>query len=225
MKNARAGLLVMAFCTLASTMSHAQDFPRRAITLILPFSAGGVTDQVARLVAAKVADNIGNPVVVENRPGGGGQIAAGVVKQAQPDGYTLLVGDIGTHAINASLYNRLTYDPLKDFVPVVELVEMPHVLVVPSDSPFKTMGDLIAGAQGKPRSPNLRLGRGRQRCTPPRRNAQVRSQYRCCPCSLSRIDADCARPNVEPGRALFRRGGKHGATHPGRKTARLDGDG
>ncbi len=150
MKNARAGLIVMAFCTLASTISHAQDFPRRAITLILPFSAGGVTDQVARLVAGKVADNIGNPVVVENRPGGGGQIAAGAVKQAPPDGYTLLVGDIGTHAINASLYNKLSYDPLKDFVPVVELVEMPHVLVVPSDSPFKTMGDLIAGAKTSP---------------------------------------------------------------------------
>ena len=101
----------MAFCTLAATISHAQDFPRRAITLILPFSAGGVTDQVARLVAGKVADNIGNPVVVENRPGGGGQIAAAAVKQAPPDGYTLLVGDIGTHAINASLYNKLSYDP------------------------------------------------------------------------------------------------------------------
>jgi tripartite-type tricarboxylate transporter receptor subunit TctC len=72
------------------------------------------------------------------------------VKQAPPDGYTLLVGDIGTHAINASLYNKLSYDPLKDFVPVVELVEMPHVLVVPSDSPFKTMGDLIAGAKTSP---------------------------------------------------------------------------
>jgi len=150
MKNAQAVLIAMAFCTLASTIYHAQDFPRRAITLILPFSAGGVTDQVARLVASKVADNIGYPVVIENRPGGGGQIAAGAVKQAQPDGYTVLVGDIGTHAINASLYSKLSYEPLKDFVPVTELVEMPHVLVVPSDSPFKTMGDVIAGARTHP---------------------------------------------------------------------------
>src|SRR3954454_20626377 len=150
MKNARAALIVMAFGTLVSTMSHAQDFPRRAITLILPFSAGGVTDQVARLVAGKVADNIGNPVVVENRPGGGGQIAAGAVKQAQADGYTLLVGDIGTHAINASLYSKLSYDPVKDFMPVTEMVELPHVLVVPPDSPFKTMKDLVAGAGQNP---------------------------------------------------------------------------
>ena len=150
MKNARAGLLVTTFCTLASTIAYAQDFPRRAVTLVLPFAAGGVTDQVARLVAAKVADSIGYPVVVENRPGGGGQIAAGAVKQAQPDGHTILVGDIGTHAINASLYSKLSYDPSKDFVPVIELVEMPHVLVVPSDSPFKTMGDLIAGAKTSP---------------------------------------------------------------------------
>jgi hypothetical protein len=124
-----AGLLAAAFCTLASTIAYAQDFPRRAISLILPFAAGGVTDQVARLVASKVADNIGYPVVVENRPGGGSQIAAGAVKQAQPDGYTILVGDIGTHAINVSLYNKLSYEPLKDFVPVTELVEMPHATV------------------------------------------------------------------------------------------------
>src|SRR4051812_3511213 len=106
---------------LLSTAANAQDFPRRGITLIIPFSAGGVTDQVTRLVASKVADNIGYPVVIENRAGGGGQIAASAVKQAQPDGYTLLVGDIGTHAINYSLYSKLSYDPAKDFIPVTEL--------------------------------------------------------------------------------------------------------
>ena len=111
-----------------------------------------MTDQVARLVASKVADSVGYPVIIENRPGGGGQIAAGAVKQAQPDGYTVLVGDIGTHAINASLYGKLSYDPVKDFVPVTELVEMPHVLVVPPDSPFKTMADLVAAARARPGS-------------------------------------------------------------------------
>jgi len=150
MKNARAGLIVMAFCTLASTISHAQDFPRRAITLILPFSAGGVTDQVARLVAGKVADNIGNPVVVENRPGGGGQIAAGAVKQAPPDGYTLLVGDIGTHAINASLYNKLPYDPVKDFVAITLIARVPNMLVVNPSIPANNVKELIALLKANP---------------------------------------------------------------------------
>jgi len=150
MRNFGVGLLAAAFCTLISAIACAQDFPRRAITIVLPYSAGGVTDQMTRLVAAKVAENVGQPVVIENRPGGGGQVAAGFVKQAAPDGYTLLVGDIGTHAINVSLYSKLTYDPLKDFVPVIELVEIPHVLVVPLDRPFKTMADLVAWARTNP---------------------------------------------------------------------------
>jgi tripartite-type tricarboxylate transporter receptor subunit TctC len=142
--------VLAAFCSFASTIAGAQDFPRRPMTLIIPFAAGGVTDQVARIVASKVADNVRFPVIVENRPGGGGQIAAGAVKQAQADGYTLLVGDIGTHAVNASLYSKLSYDPVKDFMPVTEMVELPHVLVVPPDSPFKTMKDLVAGAGQNP---------------------------------------------------------------------------
>jgi tripartite-type tricarboxylate transporter receptor subunit TctC len=152
MKKSSPVILALAFCVLTSAIASAQDFPRRTITLVVPFSAGGVTDQVTRLVAAKVADNTGFPVVVENRPGGGGQIAAGAVKQAAPDGYTLLVGDIGTHAINASLYSKLSYDPVNDFVPVTEFVEMPHVLVTPPESPFKTMAELIAAARAKPGS-------------------------------------------------------------------------
>jgi tripartite-type tricarboxylate transporter receptor subunit TctC len=151
MKKSLTALLAAAFWTSAF-IACAQDVPRRAITLVVPFAAGGVVDQVTRLVAARVADNSGQPVVIENRPGGGGQIAAGTVKQAPPDGLTILVGDIGTHAINAALYSKLSYDPVKDFVPITQLVEMPHVLVIPPESPFKTMGDLIAGARASPKS-------------------------------------------------------------------------
>ena len=151
-KKLLAAFSTATLCALLSTAAYPEDFPRRAVTLIIPYSAGGVADQVTRLVASKVADSIGYPVIIENRPGGGGQIAAGTVKQAQPDGYTLLVGDIGTHAINASLYSKLSYDPVKDFLPITQLVEMPHVLVIPPDSPFKTIGDLIAGARAKPGS-------------------------------------------------------------------------
>lgn len=150
MKKCSTAILAAAISVLGSTLAAAQDFPRRPITMIVPFAAGGVTDQVARLVASRVADNVGFPVIVENRPGGGGQIAAGAVRQAQADGYTVLVGDIGTHAINASLYSKLSYDPVKDFVPVTEMVELPHVLVVPPDSPFKTMKDLVEGAREAP---------------------------------------------------------------------------
>ena len=204
----------MAFCTLVSAIAYAQDFPRRAITLVLPFAAGGVTDQVARLVASKVADNVGYPVVVENRPGAGGQIAASAVKQAQPDGYIILVGDIGTHAINASLYSKLSYDPLKDFVPVTELVEMPHVLVVPPDSPFKTISDLIAWARTNPGAltyASVGIGSGAHLLGEMLKSEHnidiVHAPYR----GSSQIVPDLMSNR---SRAFFRRGGKHGATHP-----------
>jgi tripartite-type tricarboxylate transporter receptor subunit TctC len=149
MRRVLAAVAILS-CTLASTLARAEDFPQRPITLILPYAAGGVTDEVARLVASRVSSDFGQPVVVENKPGGAGQIAANAVKQAPADGYTLLVGDIGTHAINASLYSKLSYDPVKDFAPITELVEMPHVLVVPADSPFKTLRELVEAARAQP---------------------------------------------------------------------------
>jgi tripartite-type tricarboxylate transporter receptor subunit TctC len=142
---------ILSFLLIAAN-TNAQEFPRKAITLVIPYAAGGVTDQITRLLASKVADNIGHSVIIENRPGGGGQIAASTVRQAPPDGYTILVGDIGTHAINATLYRKLAYDPAKDFLPIIELVEMPHVLVVPPQSPFTTMAALIAAARQQPGS-------------------------------------------------------------------------
>jgi tripartite-type tricarboxylate transporter receptor subunit TctC len=147
MKKMPSSLLVAALSTAMSTIAYGQDLPRRVTTLVVPYAAGGVIDQITRLVASKVADRTGQAMVVENRPGGGGQIAAAAVKQAQADGSTILVGDIGTHAINASLYGKLSYDPVKDFVPITELVEMPHVLVIPHESRFATINDLLAGAR------------------------------------------------------------------------------
>ena len=218
MKNARAGLIVMAFCTLASTISHAQDFPRRAITLILPFSAGGVTDQVARLVAGKVADNIGNPVVVENRPGGGGQIAAGAVK-ASPAGRLHASGRRYRHSRDQRVALQQA---------VLRSVERLRARgrtgrdaarsCRPERQPVQDDGRSHRRGEDKPRSPDLRVGGGRQRRSPSRRNAQVPTRSRSRPCSLSRYVADSARPNVDPGQAVFRRGRKHDAAHPGRKT-------
>lgn len=137
-------------CALVSTFAGAEEFSRRPVTLIVPYAAGGVTDEVTRLVASKMSEGTGWSVIVENKPGGAGQIATKAVKQAAADGHTLLIGDIGTHAVNASLYSKLSYDPVKDFAPITQMVQMPHVLVVPADSPFKTTGELIEGARQKP---------------------------------------------------------------------------
>jgi len=130
--------------------AQAQQFPTRPITIVVPFPAGGIADQAVRMAAQKVTDNTGWAVVVDNRGGGGGQIGAGAVKASQPDGHTLFLANIGTHAINQSLYSKLTYDPVKDFVPVSLLFSFTHVLAVNTDSPYKTVADLVQAAKEKP---------------------------------------------------------------------------
>lgn len=148
------GLALLTTLVLAAGIASAaaQDFPSKPITIVVPFPPGGVADQATRLVAAKVSDSIGQPVVIDNRPGGGGQVGAMVVKQAKPDGYTLFLANIGSHAINQSLYAKLSYDPVKDFSPVTEIFSMSHVLAVPKNSPAKTPADLVALSKAKPLS-------------------------------------------------------------------------
>ena len=136
----------------ATGVARAQDFPVRPITVIVPFPAGGISDQATRLAAQKVHESTGQPVIIDNRPGGGGQIGASAVKIAKPDGYTLFLANIGTHAINQSLYEKLTYDPVKDFEPVALMFSFPHVLAVPGDSKFTSVADLVAAAKAKPGS-------------------------------------------------------------------------
>ncbi len=109
----------------------ADEFPSHPINLVVPFAAGGLTDSIARLVGQKISNAIGQSVIIENKPGGAAQIAAVYVKNARPDGHTLFVADIGSHAINPSLYSKLPYDPVKDFEPISLMVESTHVLVVP----------------------------------------------------------------------------------------------
>ena len=105
------GAMLMA-AALAPAVVQSQAFPSRAITLVVPFPPGGVTDPFARFVGPKVTESIGQQIVIENKPGAGGQIAADFVKRATPDGYTLLMGHGGTHAVNSSLYSKLSYDPV-----------------------------------------------------------------------------------------------------------------
>jgi tripartite-type tricarboxylate transporter receptor subunit TctC len=134
---------------IAMAAAHAQPFPSRPVSLIVPFPPGGI-DGVVRVVAQKAAERLGQPVIVDNKPGASGLIAAQFVKSAGADGHTLLLGHTGTHAVNPTLYSKLPYDPVRDFDPVASLFSTPHLLVVPPDSPARSVADLIALARGRP---------------------------------------------------------------------------
>ncbi|NRF72093.1 tripartite tricarboxylate transporter substrate binding protein [Aquincola sp. S2] len=126
----------------------AQAFPSQPLTIVVPFPAGGIADSSVRLIGAKLAEALGQQVLVDNRGGAGGQIAASAVKAAKADGHTLLLANIGSHAINRTLYSKLSYDPVKDFEPVTSLLSWTHVLVVPADSKATSVAALVAQMKG-----------------------------------------------------------------------------
>ena len=119
-----------ALAALAPGAVPAQSWPTRPVTMVVPFGAGPVTDLLARTVAPRLSQAIGQPVIVENKPGADGNIGAGFVAAAPKDGYTLLVGPASTNAINPSLHKNLRFDPQRDFAPVTELASVANVLVV-----------------------------------------------------------------------------------------------
>lgn len=138
---------------LVAPLAHADDaagFPSRPITILVPFAAGGSSDVVMRIVAKVASQTLGQPIVIENRSGAAGNIAAMVVKQAAPDGYTLMMGHTGSHAINATLYPDLKFDPVKDFTPIAPLISFNNVLIVPAESPARSAAELVALAKQKP---------------------------------------------------------------------------
>ena len=139
-------LAVMAVPALA----QAPAYPTKPIRLVVPFPAGGTTDILARAVAQKLTEAWGQPVIVDNRPGAGGNIGSELVAKAAPDGYTLEMGTVGTHAINASLYAKMPYDHVKDFVPVILIAGVPNVLVVYPSVPVNSVAELIAYAKANP---------------------------------------------------------------------------
>ena len=146
----RGMLRVIALCLAATSASvQAQAFPTRPIRLVVGFTPGGGVDINARLLAAKLSELLGQPVIVDNRPGAGTNIANEYVAKAAPDGYTLLMGTPAL-AINMSLYKNLSYDTLRDFVAVSMFSQSPNILVVNSSSPAKSMSELIALARAKP---------------------------------------------------------------------------
>ena len=134
---------------------QAQAYPSRPLRFIVPFPPGGVTDRMARLLSQRMTESWSQPVVVENRPGGSGLIACQAVTAAAPDGYTLLMGNINTHAINASLLPKLPYDPVRDFAPISLLVSVPNLLVVHPSVPANSFQDLVALARSRPGTLNF----------------------------------------------------------------------
>jgi len=140
------GGLIIAFGCPATA---AQQYPARPVRLIVPFAPGGANDVVARIVAVRLSDALGQPVVVDNRGGAGGTIGADLVAKAPPDGHTLLIASMGL-AVNAVLYPRLPYDTLKDLAPVTMVGEQPNIVVVHPSVPAKSMGELLALARSRP---------------------------------------------------------------------------
>ena len=137
----RTALAVLALA-LAAGLVQAQDFPTKPIRMVVPFGAGTTTDIVGRIMAEGMSRALGQPIVVENRAGAGGGIGSEQVAKSPADGYTLLMGTVGTHAINATLYKKLPYDPQRDFAPVAFPGYTPTLLVVPASSPLKSLKDL-----------------------------------------------------------------------------------
>ncbi len=125
-------------------------YPTKPIRLVVPFPPGGATDILARNVAQKLTEAWGQQVIVDNRPGAGGNIGSELVAKSAPDGYTLVMGTVGTHAINASLYAKMPYDHVKDFVPVILVAGVPNVLVVNPSVPVNSVAELIAYAKANP---------------------------------------------------------------------------
>jgi len=144
--------------TLAAPRTWAQEdaknFPTKPIRIVIGFAAGGGNDILARVVAQKLSENIGQPVIIENKPGAAAIIATEYVKNATPDGYTVLMGAIGGMAINPAVYTKLSYSPQRDFKPLTMLGSFPLILVVSAASPFKTVQDVVAFAKANPEKAN-----------------------------------------------------------------------
>jgi tripartite-type tricarboxylate transporter receptor subunit TctC len=146
--------LAVAALAFWTTLAFGQAFPSKPVKIVVPFTAGSATDILARTFGQKLSELWGQPVIVENRPGAGGTIGAGIVAKSPPDGYTLLVHS-AAQAVNASIYPTLPYDTTKDFVEVATLGGQPNVLVVAPSSGFKTVADLIAAAKKSPGALNF----------------------------------------------------------------------
>jgi tripartite-type tricarboxylate transporter receptor subunit TctC len=150
-RNSRWFLVTLAAAGIAlGQAALAQEYPAKSIRMVVPFPPGGFSDVFARIIGGKMHESWGQQVVIDNRPGAGGNIGADIVAKSPPDGYTLVMGTIGTHAINATLFTRLPYDPIRDFAAVAFVVGADGLLVVHPSLPVKSTKGLIALARSRP---------------------------------------------------------------------------
>jgi tripartite-type tricarboxylate transporter receptor subunit TctC len=142
----------------AAFAAFGQDYPAKPIHFVVPYPAGGPLDTVARLLGQKVSESVKQPVVVENKPGAGGNIGADAVAKSPPDGYTILMGAVATHAINPTLYANMPYDAVKDFAPITQVASTPNVLVVNPSVPASNVKEFVAYAKAHPGELNFGSG-------------------------------------------------------------------
>jgi tripartite-type tricarboxylate transporter receptor subunit TctC len=142
--------IVLALVLCAALSALAQTFPSKPVRLIVPFPPGGAVDYYARAVQSRLAETLGQPILIENRVGAGGMVGADLVAKSAPDGYTLLVGNIAALATNVGVYPKMTYDPVKDFAPVIRTVAVNYVMAVHSSVPARSVAEFIAYAKANP---------------------------------------------------------------------------
>jgi tripartite-type tricarboxylate transporter receptor subunit TctC len=152
----RLGLAAFVVASLSAARAEEDPakYPTRAIHIVVGFTPGGGNDLIARIAGQKLSERLGQPVIIDNKPGGGAIVATEYVARAAPDGYTLLVGASGAMAINPAVYTKLPYDPVRDFIPITELGSFPLILIVNASSPIKSVAELIAFAKANPTAAN-----------------------------------------------------------------------
>ncbi len=150
----RRAALGLGLSAVAAGSGRAADFPSKPIKLVVPYAPGGGADGVARIVARRASETLGQPIVIENKGGAGAILGTDQVAKAEPDGYTLLLGQSGPISINPAVYKQLPYDPVKDFAPITMTTAYPYILVVNAELPAKTLAEFVALAKAKPGSMN-----------------------------------------------------------------------
>lgn len=144
--------LIAGVVLLLATSTWAQDYPTKPIRLIIPFAPGGTNDIYGRLIGARLSEALRQQVIIDNRGGAGGSIGADLAAKSPPDGYTLVIGHIGTLAVNPTLYTKLPYDPVRDFQPISLMAKVPNIMVIHPSLPVKSVKELVALAKAKPGS-------------------------------------------------------------------------